>query len=210
MELLPFSRRFCNLCGVCAPPEGSDFAAKLRQMITVVFIFVSTQVMELGFIMYALYQLEMGNIFNLLFAVLHVAASNAARLSYITVIPQSKNLRDLFNGMQTILNQCKFRKESKFLQSTIYLDELSQFSHSRTFTVGEAILFQDKWTVWQNSKMDIDHRSKLLCDSSTYYFGVRSYFLLRSWWTRWTTKFVHAIENAVLIQVVGESKNSGQ
>lgn len=179
MKILPFSRRFYDLCGVCAPPEGSDFVANSRQMITVVYIFVSTQVMELGFIMYALYQLEMGNIFNLLFAVLHVAASNAARLSYITVIPQSKNLRDLFSGMQTILNQCKFRKTSKFLRSChLFGWNFSNFStaehsplakqyYSKTNELCDKIL---KWSlIIQASCYVIPALSILVCGAIFYY-----------------------------------------
>lgn len=205
MNSQPFTRRIFTLCGVCAPPEGSNFQAKFRQIITVLFISVNIQVMELGFILYGLYQLEIGNVFNLLFAVLHVAASNAARLSYITVIPQSKKCRDLFNGLQTISNMCKFRK--KFV--SIYRVENFQFSDRRTFTVGEKFIFEDKWIVWQNFEMGIDYTSIFLCESSNKSSGGRRDFLLHPWWTRWTKKFVHALENAVLTQIVSESTNNG-
>lgn len=175
MKILPFSRRFFILCGVCALPQGSDFRARFRQIITVLSISVNIQVMELGFVLYGLYQLETGNIFNLLFGVLHVTAGNATRLSYLTLIFQSKKLRNLFDGMETISEMCKSRKKHPFQFIWLNILNFSIGEHSplaenlylRTSELCDRIL---KWALIYQAFFYVSPGISILVGGAIYYY----------------------------------------
>lgn len=101
MEILALSRRISILLGVCSPTDESDFKAELCQILTILFIIINIVIMESSFIMNALYQLEVGNIVELLNAVLLTAGTTTALSSYISIVYQRKNTRRLFNTLQT-------------------------------------------------------------------------------------------------------------
>lgn len=108
MKVLALSTRVSVLCAVCPSPEENDFRATGYQKLKVLLISFNLLVMEVPMVLYALYQLEMGNIFELLFAVAQVTASIATRLSYTTIVYQRRHLRDFFNGLQSTFDQCNF------------------------------------------------------------------------------------------------------
>lgn len=99
------------LCGVCAPPEESDFLEKFCQVLNIVFIMINLSMTESSFIMYGLYQLKMGNIAEFLYAIVQVTSSMATHLSYVSMVFQRKHMRNVFNGLQNIFDQCKFDRE---------------------------------------------------------------------------------------------------
>lgn len=107
MKILASSQRLSVLCGVCAPPEESDLWAKICQILNIVFIFINLSMTEFSFIMYGVYQLEMGNIAGFLYAVVQVTSSMATHLSYVSMVFQRKHMRTVFNKLQNIFDQCK-------------------------------------------------------------------------------------------------------
>lgn len=113
MKILALSRRISVLCGVCSPSEKNDFRASFGQILIILLLSFNLLVMEVPMILYALYQLKMGNIFELLFAVAQVTGSVATRLSYTTIVHQRRHLRDFFNGLQSTFDQCNFSSMNK-------------------------------------------------------------------------------------------------
>lgn len=98
------------LCGVCAPAEQSDLSAKFCQVLNIVFIMINLSMTESSFIMYGLHQLEMGNIAEFLYAIVQVTSSMATHLSYVSMAFQRTHMRNVFNGLQKIFDQCKFKR----------------------------------------------------------------------------------------------------
>lgn len=114
MRILALNRRICVLYGFCSPTEESDFRAKFRQLFTIAFILINLLIMKWASAMFALHQLKMGNIVELLGAIHQLAATTTALFSFLSIVCQRQNTRRLLNGLQTIFDQCKFRKKNCF------------------------------------------------------------------------------------------------
>lgn len=109
MKVLPFSSQICVMCGVCSAAEN-DFRSKYRQTLSFVFIWFNLLATGIAFALNTLYQLKMGNIFEILFSVLQLTPTVSLMLSYISIAYRRQNTRRFFNSLQTIFDQCKLRE----------------------------------------------------------------------------------------------------
>lgn len=108
MQILPVLRRNATLYGICATHEESDVRFKYVQNIVIV-IFTFLLCLLISFTMAeVLHQLQIGDTFLCLFASAQLVSSLSAIGSYVSIILQMKNIRNIFNELQNIFDKCKF------------------------------------------------------------------------------------------------------
>lgn len=125
MQILAFSRRISVLCGVCSPANESGFRVRFGQNLIISFIVTNLTLAFSSYTMYALHELDKGEIAEFLFGSLQVAAVSSTLLSYISIAYQRQNMRKVLDGLQMIFDQCKFHKNS--FQFSFYLLKWFQF-----------------------------------------------------------------------------------
>lgn len=129
MQILKLSRKLSILCGVCSSsPVENGFRAKFGQTLNVAFVLINFIMLQSSNISNALHQLKMGNIVELFFACLQATGNISALLSYISIVYQRQNTRKVFNRLQTIVDERKFRVSNlisfsrQSIQFPIFLD----------------------------------------------------------------------------------------
>lgn len=90
MRILAVKRQICVLYGFCSPHEDSDSRAKSCKTLTIAFILINLVMMEWTSTMYALHQLVMANISELLSAILQLAATTSALELHVDCLSKAK------------------------------------------------------------------------------------------------------------------------
>lgn len=108
MQVLALLERISVLLGICSPSDEINFQPKFYQNLRIVFCVMNLLMMIVFEISYGLAQFELGMIVDFLYAALQVAATTSMSLSYISIVHQRQNIRRTFNGVQNIVDRCKF------------------------------------------------------------------------------------------------------
>lgn len=108
MQILQLSDRIATLCGICSIHDESNLQLKYGPKLVISFFMVLLNLHLLFSINEVFYEFDVGDVGTGLFAVLQVAAALSAIGSYASAIFQKKNIRNIFNELQRIVDQSNF------------------------------------------------------------------------------------------------------
>lgn len=108
MKIFTLNRQISVLCGICSPSDEGGDGAQFRQLLMIVFFVVNLILVEISDVMYALYNLEQANIAEFLFGCLQASSVFSVLLTYISMVYQRQYMRNLFDELQSLFDQCKY------------------------------------------------------------------------------------------------------
>lgn len=172
MKILPVLRKIVTLYGICAPREDSD--VRFESSLLFLISFSTPEVVH---------NIEIGYTFSYLYGSGQMVGNISALGSYVSMTLQTKNVRDIFNELQSIIKICNFNENCfVFRENTRMIDGyfICCF-HRRKETIIRILLMrqQIKWKfpeIFRNLDKHYVH-----CFVTDICSGGR-HFLLRSRW----------------------------
>lgn len=108
MKILQVTRKIATLCGICSISDEWDIRFKYVQALVNVIVTFSLAFTLWFSIDEVQHQLKNRDIVSSLFAVLHAVPLISTIGSYLSIAYQMRKMRNIFNGMQKIFDQCNY------------------------------------------------------------------------------------------------------
>lgn len=108
MRILIVSEKFASLCGLCSVSDERHVRFKYGQKVIIVIFLIFLVAYGYFCANEILYQRMVGDIYLCLFACAEFLSYLTVVGSYLSIIVQMANVRNIFNGIQKIFDRCRY------------------------------------------------------------------------------------------------------